>query len=127
MRAELRAVPGGPAQVVVLFVSESGGEWLATPRAFVDSYSDGDYFEFDPVAPYLDIVVKRGPYDPDELFEVSADEPVESRSVELRTLYELPDSGTVRVRYSAGHPLGGPAEGGGPFLEVTSEWLTVHL
>jgi hypothetical protein len=128
MRAEVLVAPGFDAYVRVRFTAGlPDDEWLARPRAFLTRRPDGDYLEFEPAADYLGREVKRRPYRADELVRVPAGGSVESDQVDLRSLYELPDVGAVRLRYAGYHPLAGPGHGGGPFEPVVSDWVTLEL
>ena len=128
MKVDLLAEPERPGHVRLLFTNDTAGtQWLARPSAVIGRRPQGGFLEFDPPARYTGIRVKRGPYTEEELVAVRPGEQVGSDEVRIADYYRLPDAPEIRVRYSAGHPLRGTAQAGGPFERVESGWTTVRL
>lgn len=126
MRVTINAVHELAPRVQLRFQNEgSGTEYLAIRRAFVTHMRpDGDYFELAPPCEYIGIQKKRTEYTLDELTPIPPGVCVTSEWVELRNLYEMPQTGLLKVRYVASHPLGGV---GCEMQLVVSDWVSLVL
>lgn len=79
---------------------------LARPR--VEAPFDGNFFTFEPEAPYLGKVVKRAPYEEKDFITLQPNEKYDTNVFNLNELYELDKSGyQYFIRYEATHPLTG--------------------
>lgn len=79
---------------------------LARPR--VEAPFDGNFFTFEPEAPYLGKTVKRVPYEEKDYITLQPNEKYDANAFNLNELYGLDKSGyEYFIRYEATHPLTG--------------------
>lgn len=83
-----------------------------------------DLFEFEPPAAYIGMLVKRTPYEDDDLIILEPGTQVESPEIDLADSYDLSDRAPFAVRYAHKHPLLGVD---GPLFEVASEFVKLGL
>jgi len=125
--AELIAENGIGALRVRFKNETSTTQWLAKPRALVEAKPDSGFLLTDPRAPYRGRILKRLPYDEQELIEVPGGQEVVSDAFDLRDYYAVREGTSVTVQYAASHPLAGVNQVSGPLTRIESHPVELHV